>query len=154
MSVKVCEFEDGKQIILLWREAFGDSEEEVVFFLENCINKTCIALSEDGKLYSMLFLVDCEIDGERAGYIYAASTFKSRRNKGDMSRILEYCRENYPKLCLIPATNKLEDYYKKRGFTDRAELSSITFDESDEIKEYLFEGSVLKKPYLMICKEN
>ena len=152
MLIKV--FDDKKQIISLWQEAFGDSEEEIIFFLDNCKHKKCVGLCSGKELYSMLFLVDCTVDGESAEYIYAASTFKRRRGNGDMSKILEYCRNNYPVICLIPADEELVKYYKKRGFVNTADTSSISFDESDEIKEYLFEGSELKKPYLMIYKES
>ncbi len=144
------------QVISLWKEAFGDTDEEVCFFLDNCRNKELIAKDEEEKLFSMLFLVDCKINEKNAKYVYAASTFKSRRGYGDMTQLLNICKEKYSVIGLLPADEGLVDFYKKRGFVNKYSLDCISFDESDEIiNEYLFEGSKLEKLFLLVYeKEN
>lgn len=97
----------------------------------------------------MLFLVDCEINGEICKYIYAACTSKNARNLGYMSKLLEYSNSKYDNVILIPADDKLADYYLKRGFTHKININNILFNESEEIKEYLFEGCSLKKPFAL-----
>ncbi len=144
---------DGENLIVpLWQEAFGDSREDIIFFLNNCERKKALGYFDDGKLCSMLFLVDCKVNGKNAKYIYAACTYKSQQRKGQMSSLLSYCERKYDLLALIPANDGLVNYYDKRGFIGRSEIENITFDESDDIKEYLFEGFELSNPLLSIYK--
>ena len=35
-------FDDSNKIIPLWQEAFGDSKEDILFFLKNCKKKTAL----------------------------------------------------------------------------------------------------------------
>ena len=130
-------FDDSNKIIPLWQEAFGDSKEDILFFLKNCKKKTALGFFDDGELCSMLFLVDCKLSGEKCKYIYAACTYKNHRGKGYMSNLLEYCQENYDLLSLIPADNSLVRFYNKCAFTYREDIVNIYFDESEDIEEYL-----------------
>lgn len=141
----------GEDIISLWQQAFGDSREDVLFFLNNCRNKSCVCLY-DGVLCSMLFLVDCNISGTEYKYIYAACTDKSSREKGCMTKLLEYCRSNYSHLVLIPADERLVDYYGKRNFNHKINIQNILFNECKEIKDYLLEGCSLAEPFALACE--
>ncbi len=143
---------DLSKITPLWQEAFGDSTEDIVFFLDNCVNKSCMAVYDRGKPVSMLFLVDCTVDNKKSKYIYAACTFKKYMGLGYMTNLLEFCGRKYNNLCLIPADEALVGFYEKRGFEKRLPLKALCFDETDEIKEYLFEGCALKKPFVLIYK--
>ena len=67
---------DEKQIINIWHSVFGDSEDEIIFFLQKCNNKKCLGVFEDDKLVSMLFLVDCKYGSLNGKYIYAVATLK------------------------------------------------------------------------------
>lgn len=145
-------FDDENSVILLWQEAFGDSKGDILFFLKNCKHKSALGYFENGVLCSMLFLVDCKVGLSNAKYIYAACTYKNQQRKGQMSALLSFCEKEYKLLALIPANYQLVDYYDKRGFCGRDEIENITFDESDEIKEYLFEGSLLSNPLLSIYR--
>lgn len=136
-------------IINLWREAFGDSREEVEFFLNRCKNKACLCLKENDTLLSMLFLVDCQIDGESYKYIYAVSTPEKYRKNGYSTKLLTYCLNKYKNLVLIPGDNSLAEFYINRGFKNKIDTHKITFNECEEITEYLFEGCNLKKPFAL-----
>ncbi len=148
----IKEFNDKNLIIPLWTEAFGDSEEDIVFFLNNCKNMKCIGCFDDEELLSMLFLVDCKLDNSNSKYIYAACTYKKYRGSGAMSKLLDYCKSNFKNVCLIPADDKLVCFYKKRGFEKEFDVDKIIFDESDDINEYLFEGCQLEKPIILAYK--
>lgn len=141
--------DDTKQIINIWQQAFGDTDEEILFFVENCNNKSCLGFFEGERLVSMMYLVDCICDDERSKYVYAACTLENLHGKGYMSRLLEYCKENFKSFCLIPADERLVDFYYRRGLTDKTEINNLSFDEAKEIKEYLFEGCELEKPFVM-----
>lgn len=136
-----------KSVIELWQEAFGDSREDILFFINNCVHKECLTYYSNNQLASMLFLVDCLCDGKKGKYIYAACTFSSCRGQGFMSQLLDYCKENYSLICLIPADLSLVGYYSKREFNFKISLDKLVFNESGEIKDYLFEGCELKEPF-------
>ena len=42
-------FDDSNKIIPLWQEAFGDSKEDILFFLKNCKKKTALGFFDDGE---------------------------------------------------------------------------------------------------------
>lgn len=136
-------------IISLWREAFGDSEDDIVFFIRNCVNKSVLTLFDDNELKSMLFLVDTDVCGIGCKYIYAACTYQQCRGKGYMSMLLDYAVKQYSNVLLIPADEELVKYYRKRNFKKIICIDDIKFDECDEIKEYLFEGCSLDEPFAL-----
>ena len=150
----MIKFTDNKSdIVSLWSSVFGDSDEDVIFFIENAKNADCLAYYEGEKLVSMLYLVDCCIGGEKGKYIYAACTDKHYEGRGYMTALLQYSKNcGYNCLCLIPASDSLVEYYGKRGFQKSTEIENLSFNQSDEIKEYLFEGYELSEPRVLICE--
>lgn len=143
--------EDKSKIVELWKEAFGDSEEDICFFADNVKDSLCLGIIEQGSLVSMLYLVDCYINGKRGSYVYAACTAKRFQGKGYMTALLKNAYEAANGfLCLIPADENLVEYYKRRGFYDSASVSELRFNQADAIKEYLFDGCELKKPIVLI----
>lgn len=142
-----------EDVISLWQEAFGDSREDIEYFLNNCKNKTAVGFFEDEKLVSMLFLVDCNVDNTPSKYIYAACTLNSYKKQGIMSKLLSFTQSNFKSIVLIPADESLVGFYKKRGFSKAAGLENLIFDETESIKEYLLEGCELEKPFLLWFKK-
>lgn len=147
-SIKILDLPN-KAVMELWQEAFGDSSEDIAFFWKNCKHKSVLGFLLDDKLAAMVFLVDCSIHSLDFKYIYAACTKKEFRSKGYMSALLDYCKKNYDYIALIPANAGLIDYYKKRGFEKNEDIENILFNEINEIKEYLFEGCELDKPFAL-----
>lgn len=148
--------DDKKQIISLWHKVFKDSEEDILFFLNNCKNYKCLGYFSDGSLVSMLFLVDCMYSSENGKYIYAVCTDDKYRKKGYSRALLEKSKECMNSfLWLIPAEDYLFDYYARFGFETKLFSSDeyenkISFDEADEIIDYLYDGSVYKFPKGMV----
>lgn len=140
---------DKRVITALWQEAFGDSEKEIAFFLENARYAECFAIEEEGKTVAMLFLVDCRLNGNEGKYIYAACTAKNQRGKGYMSRLLEDCMNREKLLCLIPGDDGLVKYYQDRGFCHKMPIDKLSFEESPEIVEYLLDGYQLTEPCVL-----
>lgn len=139
--------DNSADIIKCWEEAFGDSYDEILFFINNAQSSKCLAYYDGEEIASMLFLVDCKVKLLDSKYIYAACTLKKYRQCGYMSRLLKYAQENYNSICLIPAEEWLIDYYFKRGFTNKISIDNIVFNQTDEINEYLFEGCKLENPF-------
>jgi predicted acetyltransferase len=149
--IKFCD--NQKDIIDIWKSVFGDSEDEIQFFIDNAKNAECLSCYLDENLVSMLYLVDCSIDNKNGKYIYAACTKKEYEGSGLMSELLDYSKKlGYNFLCLIPANDSLVDFYSKRGFDKDCSIESLTFNQSDEIKEYLLEGFTLTQPKVLICE--
>ncbi len=147
---KIFETENYKEnIIKLWQDVFGDSRDEVLYFINNCSHKNCLCLEYDGVLASMLFLVDCRVGEKEYKYIYAACTSQSYRNRGFMTDLLQYCLRSYYNVLLIPANAGLISFYRKVGFDLKIELSDIHFDENEKICGYLFDGCSLKEPFAL-----
>lgn len=147
----MIKFTDNKDdIIKCWQEAFGDSTEDILFFIHNTKNAKCLSYYDESGIKAMLYLVKCNL----GYYIYAACTPKKYRKNGYMSKLLEFAKDNYSPVCLIPAEQWLVNYYQKRGFTDTVNVDELTFDESDEIKEYLFEGCQLETPIALMYSKN
>lgn len=149
--VKIKEINSySEDIINLWQASFGDSREDIEFFLRECKNKKCVCLYNNSRLLSMLFLVDCRVSDREFAYIYAACTDKAAQGKGYMSRLLNYCRDKYKNVLLIPGSESLVKFYKDREFNHKIDIKNILFNESDGIvNEYLFEGSSLEKPFAL-----
>lgn len=117
---------DRNDIIKLWHEAFGDSEAEIDFFLNNrYIPENTLVYETDSKIASMLFLLEgnMSIEGEDypSYYLYAACTLNEYRGRGYMASLLAFAKETAQKrgyffICLLPAEKALYDYYEKFGY--------------------------------------
>lgn len=118
------------EILPLWLDAFpGDTAEDVGKFLEKVFPQSrCLAVRENGKPVSMVFLLPARLEwgGDRPGtmplqYIYAAGTLSSRRGRGIFGRLLnealEAARsEGIPASFLRPAEPSLFAYYERFGY--------------------------------------
>ena len=140
-------------IVPLWSEAFGDSREDIVFFIDNIRNGVCLAEFQNDKAVSMLYLVDCCLNSKQAHYIYAACTDSKSRKKGYMAGLIKYCIDNYDRVCLIPADEHLVNYYNKQGLAFMHPVDDLKFNECRElIDEYLYAGCSLDIPVVLANK--
>ncbi len=117
-----------------------------------------LAVFDGEKIVSMLFLVDCEIEGEWGKYVYAVSTAEGYRKQGLASELLDRAKEETETfLCLIPANESLKEYYSKRGFvtefSGESVKSKIDFNENKKITADLFEGSSLEPLEAMVWRK-
>lgn len=140
-------------IVPLWSEAFGDSREDIVFFIDNIRNGVCLAEFQNDKAVSMLYLVDCCLNSKQAHYVYAACTDSKSRKKGYMAGLIKYCIDNYDRVCLIPADEHLVNYYNKQGLVFMHPVEDLKFNECRElIDEYLYAGCSLDSPVVLANK--
>ena len=114
----------------LWRDSFGDSEEYILRAITVLKSDAlCAALFEGERPVSQCMLIEKRLSGASGLYVYAACTDPERRGMGLFGELIERCAQ-YAKeqgvafLSLIPAGSELAEYYKKRGFTERASLSA------------------------------
>lgn len=122
-----------KEIISLWQQCFSDKEEYIAFFLDNCAEFSCLGYRLDGKLVSMLFLLDSEIDGFKCSYLYAACTDGAHRGKGIMGRLIEFAKQvsissGCSGIFLVPAEESLYGYYSRFNFESCFTKKSFSFE--------------------------
>ena len=110
----------------LWQSCFGDDGETIDMFFKNSFSyENAVICTDKAEVVSQLFLLPEKLSlGEKeyfAYYIYAAATAESYRKQGIMGSLLEFTsalaadrKADY--LFLVPATEKLFDYYEKFGF--------------------------------------
>ena len=150
----MIKFTDNKEdIIRLWKEAFGDSKEDILYFTDHAVDAECLACYEKDDICSMLYLVDCCYRDEKGKYIYAACTAEKAKGNGYMTQLLRHTFNlGYRFICLIPAEDSLITYYENRGFQKHISIDEIQFEQTDPIKEYLLEGYQLTEPIALLYK--
>jgi len=131
-KISLADFSQKKELAELWIETFGDDEYFVNSFIESYMiaeYNVPVALI-DGKIVSALYLIDFDLYAnlENIGvcsYLFAAATDSKYRNRGLMSRLIEYaaelCKNRGTKAIFLFPQNQSEDlfrYYAKFGFKD------------------------------------
>lgn len=124
--VRLSTNNDINGIISVWKEAFGDSENDIRFFLDEHFKPDNTVISEcEGEVASVLFLLegDMHIAGKDypSYYLYAASTLKKFRGRGMMSDMLDFSKNiayerNRHFIALKPAEESLYNYYSRFGY--------------------------------------
>lgn len=125
-------------VVRLWSEAFGDTEEYIAFFLDNCPSYESVGYFDDDKLVSMFFMLEGQISGYKCKYLYAACTDLKYRKQGIMEKLLTFAAEHYRSMgydgiFLVPANEKLYSYYLKFGYISAFTKLSFRFDECSHI---------------------
>ena len=93
-----------EEAVSLWREAFGDEEAYIRFFLSRHDGAAALTESENGALISALYLLDGAI-----------------QTQGYMARLLQKAKEyafnnGAQYIALVPASPALFDYYARFGY--------------------------------------
>ncbi len=110
------------ELIEIWKQSFGDSEEYIkMFFAWNLAKTTVLVYEVDGKAVSVAYLLP--VTYERAGqkavpcrYLYAAATLPEYRGRGYFGEIMKVVREQISEpVLLVPGEASLVSYYEKQG---------------------------------------
>ncbi len=111
-----------KQLIALWQEAFGDSEEFIDgFFCTAFSPARCRCMVMGKKVVAALYWMDVRMGEQRYAYIYAVAVAKERRGKGLARQLMEDAQaqlflRGYDGVLLVPQTEELRSMYKKLGY--------------------------------------
>ena len=112
-----------EQLKALWQEAFGDSPEFIEDFFRLAYSpEHCRVLRQDGTAAAALYWFDCTCGGAQMAYLYAVATGVRFRNRGLCRALLENTLKEltglgYRAALLSPATDSLQDMYRKLGFS-------------------------------------
>ena len=121
----------------LWKEVFGDSDSFIAQFMHNYYKKSnMFSIEENGRLVSMLHLITFNCNGHNVGYIYAVATAAEARKRGHATQLLreaiaEAQERGLAALLLIPADEKLREYYSRLGFKGSYHIEFSTPDNFD-----------------------
>lgn len=143
--IRYSDKDDLSGIIALWNEAFGDTEKEIRFFLDNCYNPLNTLIYEiDGEIASMLFLLEGDMHFRESDYasyyLYAACTLKKFRGRGLMAELLKFANKTAGSrgkhfICLRPGEKSLFEYYKKYGYQTVFTVKESKFSLSETAYE-------------------
>ena len=113
---------DYEEIANLWEKSFFDDREYISFYLSNmCKEDTILCIRDKGRIVSMASIIKAGICKEDCRkdilYLYAVATLPEYRNKGLATALINHiCNKTDEMVVLCPASDKLEEYYKKIGF--------------------------------------
>jgi glucose-1-phosphate thymidylyltransferase len=113
---------DIEGVVIIEPEVFGDSREDVDrFFIDVHRDENLLTHSEQGSVVAMLNIVELQTDYGPTAYLYAIATAAEWRGQGFASELIrqaiDVSRERgYKAVMLIPADEKLVEYYKRFGF--------------------------------------
>lgn len=132
---------DLEDLITLWSESFGDAREiPQRFYSRFDCEKGTFVLRKNNEVISCVNAIKVYF-GEKTGYyFYAVSTKQSFRRQGLMESLLclseKYLAEIGAEFfCLIPADEKLANYYKNLGYKIAVDKTKEKFDEN-KFKDY------------------
>lgn len=106
----------------LWMEVFGDEREEVDrFFVDIHSKDNLLTHSENGKVVSMLNIVELQTDYGPTAYLYAIATNEKWRGQGFASELIRQAiaisrERGCGAVMLIPSEESLVEYYRRFGF--------------------------------------
>lgn len=111
----------------LWKQAFGDTDEEIArFFREAYPHASGFAARDGETLVGMCFALPqqlaCGEDTYSAAYLYAVATDERWRGQGVCRTLLAFAEKELKKrgtdcLMLVPADEGLAAMYEKLGFS-------------------------------------
>jgi GNAT superfamily N-acetyltransferase len=146
----------------LWVEAFEDSKAYADFFFKHRFEdiSTFVYLNNNIPV-SMAFVFDEELyhNGTYvdAGYIYGVATAKTHQGKGYSTEVLKHIQSLYPTTFLKPVSERLFDFYSRKGYktafaiTEKTLLTSgnCLMDQLHEPISYTFDN-ISPKEYKII----
>lgn len=111
------------QLVALWQEAFGDTEEFIDgFFCTAFSPARCRCLVINKKVAAALYWMDVRRGAQRYAYLYAVAVAEKRRGKGLGKLLLEDAKAHlalrgYDGIVLVPGSESLREYYARLGYT-------------------------------------
>lgn len=128
----------GKALVALWQDAFGDSLEFIEgFFCTGFSPSRCRCLTVDGQVAAALYWFDAAYNGQRFAYLYAVATARAYRGRGLCRKLMEDTHAHlklrgYDGVLLVPQTPELRRMYGKMGYRSCTAIREFTCDAAAE----------------------
>lgn len=126
------------QLMALWQEAFGDSEEFVDgFFCTGFSPARCRCMTDEGNIVAALYWFDARYQNQRFAYVYAVAVKKTHRGRGLCAALMEDTHAHlklrgYDGVLLMPQTDSLREMYAALGYADCSRLDDFTREAGAE----------------------
>lgn len=137
--IRQADDRDTKEIIALWHECFPEDKAFAHYFFRNIYNPlNSIVYTHNDKIVSTLQRIPFYIENVgKVSYIYGACTSQEYRSHGIMAKLLEYSQEldinqKLSACILIPASDRLFDYYNKFRFDRTFKINRKLYIKTDE----------------------
>ncbi len=135
MILTTANYEDLKELKVLWNKAFDDGTKGYCdFAFSLCDIRNIYIIKVDEKIVSMLMAIEVFIEDKKGFYLYSAATDENYRSKGYMKELIEYSyndriNNHGDSFCITqPASESLFSYYEKLGFTTKTHLREFEID--------------------------
>lgn len=119
--------QDIPQLTGLWKQAFGDPDEEIARFFRGAFPHCTGFAARDGeKIAAMCFALPqsivCGEESRSAAYLYAVATDEACRGRGLCRSLLTFAEKELKKrgcdcVLLVPASGTLAEMYEKLGYS-------------------------------------
>lgn len=125
------------QLVSLWQEAFGDTEEFVDgFFCTGFSPARCRCVILDGQIVAALHWMDVTYDDRRFAYLYAVAVAKRHRGQGLCTALMADTRDHlafrgYDGILLVPQEEGLRKMYEKMGYRDATSVDEFPAQAGD-----------------------
>ena len=126
------------QLMALWQEAFGDSEEFVDgFFCTGFSPARCRCATENGNVIAALYWFDVRYEKQHFAYVYAVAVKKTHRNRGICTALMEDAHAHlwlrgYDGILLMPQNDALRKMYGKLGYETCTRMDDFTCEADAE----------------------
>lgn len=160
------------QLKALWKQAFGDTDEEIdEFFRTGFSENRCLCALVDRQVAAALYWFDCSVQENKVAYLYAIATEKSFQRQGFARKLIRFAHSHltsngYRGAILVPGEESLFRFYERSGYTpfgaigeftcqkahDPVSLSKISKDAYIALRKgYLPQGGVFQEDALLDC---
>ena len=136
-----------QQIIDLWKESFGDTDDFIRLWFERVYKEEqTFVIRQNGQIVSALQIIPYEMTYYGTtipvGYICGVCTLPSERGKGFMNQLMqqainEMSNLHYALAVLIPATPRLFDLYRRYDFANAFDYATEEIQSEEHLKKDL-----------------
>lgn len=126
-----------EQLMQLWQEAFGDTEEFVDgFFCTAFSPARCRCITIDSKVVAALYWMDVTYEGQRFAYLYAVAVAEKHRGKGLCAALMadthaHLTLRGYDGVLLVPQEAGLRKMYEKMGYRNATSVDEFPAQAGD-----------------------
>ena len=126
-----------EQLMQLWQEAFGDTEEFVDgFFCTAFSPARCRCVTIDSKVVAALYWMDVTYEGQRFAYLYAVAVAEKHRGKGLCAALMadthaHLTLRGYDGVLLVPQEEGLRKMYEKMGYRNCTSVDEFPAQAGD-----------------------
>ena len=121
-----------RQLVQLWKEAFGEYDGFWELFLNTgFLPYHCRCIMENAQVLAGLYWFDCSCGDDKIAYVYAVVTDSRQRGRGLCRKLMADTHahlksQGYSSVMLVPADEGLREMYRKMGYEDCTSIGKLS----------------------------